>query len=178
MENWDNKNLPENHQLFENVQFVAVTEGTWKRKKNDGTDEIAPKWDFITKADESGASLQIAVYSSTDKEEIKLNTPLDIIVKRAVGRDGTFYGYTLKGFGEAGKPIPKKEPQSRFQKGQKLNAKAEALKAAAGYVGKFHKEANPDEVIEVAQIFEAWLNGEYTPPSAAGIEKPDSKNKK
>ena len=178
MENWDNKNLPENHQLFENVKFVAVTEGTWKRRKNDGTDEIAPKWDFITAADDSGASLQIAVYSSTDKEEIKMNIAYDIIVKRAVGKDGTFYGYTLKGFGTAGQPIPKKEPQSRFQKGQKLNAKAEALKAAASYVGQFHKEAQPDEVIEVAQIFEAWLNGEYAPATTSGSEKPDSKNKK
>lgn len=159
MENWDNSNLPENHNFFSNVQFVAITEGTWQRKKSDGTSEVSPKWDFITQADETGASMQISVYSSTDKEEIKLNTPYDIIVKRAVGKDGTFYGYSLKGFGQAGQPIPKKEPQSRWQKGQKLNTKAEALKAAV--IMFTNNLSTPDEAILIAEVFEAWLNGEY-----------------
>jgi hypothetical protein len=177
MENWDNNNLPENHVLMQNIEFVAVTEGTWKRKKNDGTDEVSPKWDFISKADDSGASVQIAVYSSTDREEIKLNKVYDVIAKRAVGKDGTFYGYTLKGFGEAGKPIPKKEPQSRWQKGQKFNAKAEALKAAA-ILFTNTGNAHVDDCILVAQLFEAYINGEYAPVPETGIEKPDSKAKK
>lgn len=176
MENWDNNNLPENHQLIENTEFVAVTEGTWQRKKNDGTSEVAQKWDYVTVADDSGASLQISVYSSTDKEELKLHKPYDLIVKRAVGKDGTFYGYTLKGFGEAGKPIPKKEPQSRWQKGQKLNAKVEALKASA-QIFSGTKEPNPDEVIMVAQIFEAWIDGKYE-ITAPGSSETSSKSKK
>lgn len=158
-----------------------MSEGTWNRKKNDGTQETAPKWDFMTKADESGASLQVSVYSSTDKEELKLNTPYDLIVKRAVGKDGTFYGYSLKGFGPAGKPIPKKEPQSRWQKGQKLNAKAEALKAASQYMASFRATdgaPQPDEVVMVAEIFEAWLNGEYQAKTEAGNKKDTSKDKK
>lgn len=175
METWDNNNLPENHQLMQNVKFVAVTEGTWNRKKNDGTNEVAQKWDFISEADESGASVQIGVFSSTDKEELKLHIPYDVIVKRAVGKDGTFYGYTLKGFGPAGSPIPKKEPQSRWQKGQKLNAKSEALKAAATLFTNT-KEPNPDDVIMVAQVFEAYLEGTYTP--AAGSEESAVKSKK
>ena len=175
MENWDKSNLPENHQFVENVKLVAMTEGTWQRKKNDGTKEVAPKWDFVTAADESGASMQISVFSSTDKEEIKLNTAYDLIVKRSVGHDGTFYGYSLKGFALAGTPIQKKEPQSRWQKGQKLNAKAEALKAAASvFAGT--KEVIPEDVIGVAEIFEAWLNGDYKP--TAGSEKPAEKTKK
>lgn len=177
MENWDNSNLPENHNFFANIEFVAITEGTWQRKKNDGTSEVSQKWDFITKADESGASMQISVYSSTDKEEIKLNTPYDIIVKRAVGKDGTFYGYTLKGFGTAGQPIPKKEPQSRWQKGQKLNAKAEALKASvvlfSGTMGEY-----VEDVLMVADILEAWLNGEYKATAETTSESPTKTNKK
>lgn len=162
METWDNNNLPENHQLLENITFVAVTESTWKRKKNDGTEEIAPKWDFISEADDSGASAQISVYSSTDKESLELKKKYDIIVKRAVGKDGTFYGYTLKGFGEAGKPIQRKEPQSRFQKGLQLNARAEAIKAAACvFTGT---EVLPDTLIEYAQVLEAYINNEYTKP--------------
>lgn len=160
MENWNNSNLPENHQFMENIEFVAVTEGTWQRKKNDGTSEVAQKWDLISKADESGASLQVSVFSSTDKEEIKLNTPYDIIAKRAVGKDGTFYGYTLKGFAPHGQPIPKKEPQSRWNKSQKTNTKAYAIQAASVTVGQ---TKNPDEVIMVAQIFNAWINDEYEP---------------
>lgn len=174
MENWDNNNLPENHQLFENIQFTTVIVGTWNRKKNDGTNEVATKWDYVTAPDESGVSFQVSCYSSTDHEEIKMNTPYDIIVKRAVGKDGTFYGYTLKGYGEAGKPIAKKEPQSRFQKGIKLNAKAEALKAAAQlFAGQ---STMPDDVLDVAEVFEAWLNGEYKTTPAS--ENPVSKSKK
>lgn len=177
METWDNNNLPENHQLLPNITFVAITEGTWKRKKNDGTQEVAPKWDLISSADESGASMQVSIYSSTDKEEIKLNTPYDVIVKRAVGQDGTFYGYTLKGFGKAGEPIPKKEPQSRWQKGNKLNAKVEAIKASAVlFTGT--GDTKVDDVLMVAQLFEAWINGEYTPIAETGTEKPVSKDKK
>lgn len=177
MENWDNNNLPENHQLFPHIRFVAMTEGTWNRKKQDGTNEVAPKWDYITAADENGLSLQVSVYSSTDHEAVKLDTLYDIIVKRAVGKDGTFYGYSLKGFGEAGKPIPKKEPQSRFQKGLKLNAKAEALKAAAQvYSGS--KAASPDDIILVAEVFEGWLNGDYKPSTESGDTAPDPKTKK
>lgn len=163
MDNWDNNNLPENHQLMENVTFVAVTEGTWQRTKNDGSKEVAPKWDFISSADDTGSSVQVGVFSATDKEEIKLNTPYDLIVKKAIGKDGTFYGYSLKGYGPAGQPIPKKEPTSRWQKGQKQNTKAEALKAAAIHYGGQNK-IDPDGVILLAEIFEAWLNGEYKTP--------------
>lgn len=174
MENWDNNNLPENHQLVSNVQFVTLIEGTWNRKKNDGTNEVATKWDFITTPDESGASMQISVYSSTDKEEIKLHTKYDIIVKRAVGKDGTFYGYSLKGFGVAGQPIPKKEPQSRWQKGNKLNAKAEALKSACTLLAM--QGGDPlvmvVDAIKIADTFEAWLNGEYTAPEVVTEAKP------
>ena len=169
---WDTGNLPENFELLEKVEFVAMTEDTWKRKDNDGKDEVAPKWNYISKGDEAGASQEISVYSPTDKEELKLNVEYDLIVKRAVGKDGTFYGYTLKGFGEAGKPIPRKEPQSRFKKGLQLNAKAEALKAAATINAGSGKD--PDEIIMVAEIFEAYIEGKYT----SGTEKPDSKTKK
>jgi len=166
---WDASNLPENHELLENIEFVAMTESTWKRKDKDGNDEVAPKWNYISKADESGASNEVSVYSATDRENLELNKPYDLIVKRAVGKDGTFYGHTLKGFGEAGKPIPRKEPQSRFQKGQRLNAKAEALKVAA----QIHQGSgkNPDEIVMEAEIYEAFIEGKYT----SGIEKPDSK---
>lgn len=177
MENWDNTNLPENHEFMPNVEFTAVINGTWKRKKNDGTEEVAQKWDYISKADETGASLQVGVYSATDHEEVKMNTPYDIIVKRAVGKDGTFYGYTLKGFGLAGKPIPKKEPTSRFQKGLKLNAKAEALKASVvlftGTGGN-----NVSDVLDVAEVFEAYINGEYKAETKTANENPITKSKK
>lgn len=158
METWTKDNLPENHQMMENIQFVAVTEGTWKRKKNDGTDEVVPKWNFISAADKEGASLEVQVYSATDREELKINTPYDIIVKRAVGKDGTFYGYTIKGFAPHGEPIKKKEPQSRFQKGLKLNTKAEALKAA---VQVFAPAEVPDvsAILEVASVFESYIDG-------------------
>lgn len=164
METWSKDNLPENHQMMENIQFVAVTEGTWKRKKNDGTDEVVPKWNFISAADKEGASLEVQVYSATDKEELAMNTPYDIIVKRAVGKDGTFYGYTIKGFAPHGEPIKKKEPQSRFQKGFKLNAKVEGLKAA---VQVFAPSEVPDvnAIIEVATAFENYIDGKDTATS-------------
>ena len=160
METWNNNNLPENHQFFASVEFVAVTEGTWNRKKNDGSQEVAPKWSYITAETENVPSFQVDVYSSTDKEELKLHKSYDIIAKRAVGKDGTFYGWSLKGYGEAGKPIPKKEPQSRFQKGQALNAKAEALKVAASLF-KQSESPDPDAVIMVAEVFEGFIKGEY-----------------
>lgn len=169
METWNSNNLPENHSLVENVRFIAMTEGTWNRKKQDGTNETVPKWDYVTSPDDNGLSLQVGVYSSTDHEAIKLDTPYDLIVKKAVGKDGTFYGYSLKGFGAAGQPIPKKEPQSRFQKGLKLNAKAEALKAAAQVFSGLG--TSPEDVILVAEVMEAWLNGEYTPPAESGDQK-------
>lgn len=162
MSNWDNNNLPENHVFISDVKFVAVTEGTWKRKNKDGEQEIAPKWDYVTGAKEEQESLSVGVYSTTDKEEIELNKNYDLILKKAIGKDGTFYGYSLKGFGTSGEPIPKKEPQSRFQKSLKMSNKAEALKAASNIVTR-SKTPSPDEVIEIAQIFEAWLNGEYEP---------------
>lgn len=160
METWDNSNLPENHELRSNVRFVNMIKGTWNRKKQDGTQETAPKWDYITAPDNDGLSESISVYSSTDQEAIEINKSYDIIVKKAVGANGTFYGYSLKAFGEVGKPIPKKEPQSRFQKGMKLSTKAEALKAAVVLFTN-SKEPSPDDVVMVAEVFEAWLNGEY-----------------
>lgn len=170
METWNNDNLPENHELIKNVQFIGVTENTWKRKNNDGKEEIAPKWDYMTSPDEQGFNMAISVYSSTDKEAIEMNKPYDLIVKRAIGKDGQFYGHSLKGFGEAGKPIPKKEPQSRWQKGQKLNAKAEALKATATiFQGKAVE--SPDEIISYAEILEAWIDGRYSVPADTPAEK-------
>jgi len=171
---WENGNLPENHQLVSNIIFVAVTEGTWNRKKQDGTNEVAPKWDYISTADETGTSMQIGVYSSTDKEELKLNTPYDVIVKRAVGKDGTFYGYSLKGFGPAGQPIPKKEPQSRFQKGLRQSNKSYALQAAATL---FAMRADDtfmavEQVITAATTFESWLEGNLVmPPQPVASEE-------
>lgn len=176
METWDNNNLPEAHKLFSNITFVAITEDTWRRKKQDGTEEIAPKWDLISSADENGNSLKVQIYSSTDKEEIKLNQPYDIIVKGNYSKDGsTFYGYSLKGFGSVGQPIPKKEPQSRWQKGQKLNAKAEALKAAATLC---MGTDNADKCIAVAEIFESWLNGTYESPTKGAAKAFGDETKK
>lgn len=175
METWDNNNLPENHELRSNVKFENVIKGTWNRKKQDGTSETAPKWDYITSPDDDGMSESVSVYSSTDQEALELGKTYDIIVKKAVGANGTFYGYSLKAFGEAGKPIPKKEPQSRFQKGLKLNAKAEALKAASSL---FMGNVDPDACIMVAEIFEAWLNGDYKAPAETGTEKPVKTDKK
>ena len=169
MENWDNNNLPENHELISNIQFLAMIEDTWKRKKNDGTTEVTPKWNFISAADNNGKSTEVQVYSSTDKEELKLQTPYDIIVKRAVGSDGTFYGYSLKGFAPTGQPIPRKEPQSRFQKGLKMSNKAIALQAAA----TAYKVTSPDELIDFAEVLVAWLDGEYKTPEKE--EKPKTK---
>jgi hypothetical protein len=162
-EQWSKENLPENHELRENVKFAMVTEDTWKRKKNDGTEEVVPKWDFITEPID-GLSEKIQVYSATDKEEIKINTPYDLIVKKNVGKDGTVYGFGLKGFALHGQPIPRKEPLSRWQKGQTLNTKAEALKASAQYCASIHKELKPDEVIEIADVFESYIKGEYKTP--------------
>lgn len=173
---WNKDNLPENHQFMANISFMAMTEGTWQRKDRDGNNEVAPKWDFISAADENGASVQVGVFSSTDKEEIKLNTAYDIIVKRAVGKDGTFYGYSLKGFAPAGTPINKKDPQSRFQKGLKLNAKAEAIKAAAQVLAG--SGITPDELIEYAQVLEAYINDEYPKPAAPGSKEDTAKPKK
>lgn len=174
-ETWNNENLPENHILVKNRAFVAMTEGTWNRKKNDGTTETAPKWDYVTEPDENG-SLQVGVFSSTDKEAIELNKQYDLILKKAVGKDGTFFGYSLKGFGPTGEPIIKKEPQSRFQKGQKLNARAEAIKASA----QVHQGTKilPDELIEYAEILQAFIEGNYPQKTASGSEKPDTKAKK
>lgn len=169
METWDEKNLPENHQFFKNIIFIALTEGTWNRKKQDGTKEVAVKWDLISMPDETGTSLTISVFSSTDKEELLLNTPYDVIAKRAVGADGTFYGYSLKGFALTGTPINKKEPQSRWQKGQKLNTKALAIQAAATVLQG--SGAFPENVIDYAEIFDAWINGEYKP----AVEEPKTK---
>lgn len=161
METWDNNNLPENHQLFEKVTFVAVVEGTWNRKKQDGTNETAKKWDYITQETEEAPAMQISVYSSTDNETLQLNTLYDIICKKSVGKDGTFYGYTLKGFGESGKPIAKKEPTSRFQKTMQANNKAIALQATA----TIHSgsKMSPDDIIIYAEVLEAWLKNEYKP---------------
>ena len=162
METWNEDNIPENHVIIKKVKFVTFIEGTWKRKKQDGTDEIAPKWDFVSANEEEKDGISVGVYSSTDKEELKINTEYDILAKKAIGKDGTFYGYSLKGFGPSGHPIPKKEQQSRWQKTQKLNNKAEALKTAIIlFTGK--EKTIPEDVIMIAEIFEAWLNGEYKP---------------
>jgi hypothetical protein len=177
MENWDNNNLPENHLLLENITLVAMTEGTWNRKKNDGTQEVSPKWDYISEADDTGSSVSISVYSATDKESIQLHHAYDLIVKKAIGKEGTFYGYSLKGFGDAGKPIPKKEPSSRWQKGQKLNERAEALKSAVVLFTNA-KEVDPDAVIEVAEIFESYLNGSYKAVATQAKEIFDSPSEK
>ncbi len=155
METWNNDNLPENHKLMQNVQFTNVTKGTWNRKKQDGTNETATKWNYITKADEHGFSEEISVYSATDQEQIELNKAYDVIVKAAIGKDGTMYGYSLKGFGEAGKPIAKKVPSSRFEKSIRQNNRAVAVQAAATiYTGS----SEVDAVITAAEAILTWLD--------------------
>ena len=160
METWTKDNLPENHTLVENIAFVAITESTWNRKKNDGTNEVAPKWDFITEGSEENPSFAVQVYSATDKEQLVTGKKYDLIIKKNVGKDGTVYGFGLKGFAEHGQPIPKKEPRSRFEKTNKLNTKAEAIKAAV-CLFKPSDKPDPDAVIEVAVILESWISGEY-----------------
>lgn len=174
-ESWDINNLPENHVLFTNVTFITKIDGTWNRKKQDGTNETAQKWDYITQETEEAPSMQISVYSATDHESLKLNVAYDIIAKKSIGKNGEFYGYTLKGFGETGKPILKKESQSRFQKSAKATNKQIALQSACTLLSG--KTESPDDALMIAEVMLAWLNDEYTPIDTNVFDKEEKEKK-
>lgn len=148
MADWDIKNLPEAHELIENVTFITKTKDSWKTK--DGT--MRDKWGLVTQETDGSPSFVIETFSSTDNESIENNVAYDVIVKKSQ------YGMSLKGYAKHGEAIPIKESTSRFNKQLQKNDKTTALECAS----RFAKlGSTPDEVILVAEVLEAWLKGEY-----------------
>ena len=152
-------NLPENHELWDNIKLVTATEDSWKPKDSD---EVRQKWVYSTEPDaETGFGNQLQVFSSTDKDNLKLNEPLDIVVKKSIGKDGKFYGYTLVAFAPHGQEIKKKESQSRFQKSQRASNRAIALEAASRvYTGCAGAIDDPiTNILVIADQYLSWLDG-------------------
>lgn len=168
-EAYDYNNLPDKHELFTGVKFATVIEGTWTK---DG--KVNPKWDFVTEGDDNGFSDSFSVFSKTVKENIDelKGQRLDVIAKVNP------YGKTIQAFAKAGEPIQKREPKSFRDKQIGQNNKHVALQAAATWVynGQGAKFAMPEDIIEVAEIFEAWLDGTYKPVEKDTDVKPDKKD--
>ena len=151
MAEWDLNNLPAEHRLIKNVIFITKLKDSWKTK--DGT--MRDKWKLVVPDTEDYPSYTIDTFSSTDNESIETNVAYDVIVKESQ------YGMSLKGFAKHGEPIPIKESTSRFNKQLQKNDKNTALECASRIV---KAGILPDDVISIAEIFEAWLKGEYITP--------------